>query len=190
MPKRRLDHFSLAQFILAEGVQMPSPCDRCAKQKKPCVISDKSDKCSECVRSKKPCSLSSGSLAVDVARLLKAREKIEKEQAALSDEKQRLFEAFQAAEAKERRLRRHAQFLRDRGGKLIQEGTEAFEEELRALEGEQSGSAAPPGDSSSDPLVSEADADIIFSALPDDFWANLGVGENSSAPVEPSQGVR
>src|SRR5205809_2580116 len=100
MSKYCLDHFFLTQFILAEDVQMSSLCDYCARQKKFCIISDKSDKYSECVYLKKQCSLFSDSLIVNVAWLLKACEKIEKEQTALSDEKQHLFEAFQAAETK------------------------------------------------------------------------------------------
>ena len=65
-----------------------------------CVISDKFNKCSECVCLKKSCLLFSDSLTVNIVQLLKTCEKIEKEQAALSDEKQHLFEAFQAAEIK------------------------------------------------------------------------------------------
>src|SRR5205809_6211194 len=96
MSKYCFDHFSLTQFILAEDVQMLSFCDCCARQKKFCVIFDKFNKYSKCICSKKSCLLFSDSLAVNVAQLLKTCEKIEKEQTAFSDEKQCLFEAFQA----------------------------------------------------------------------------------------------
>src|SRR5438034_11292397 len=100
MSKHCLDHFSLTQFILAESVQISFFCDHCAQQKKFCVISDKFNKCSECVHSKKLCLLFFNFLTVNVAQLLKIHEKIEKEQTAFFNEKQCLFEAFQAAEIK------------------------------------------------------------------------------------------
>ena len=65
-----------------------------------CVISDKSNKCSECVCLKKSCLLFFSFLIVNIVQLLKACEKIEKKQAAFLNEKQCLFEAFQAAETK------------------------------------------------------------------------------------------
>src|SRR5438034_542877 len=85
MSKHHLDHFSLTQFILAEDVQMSFSCKHCVKQKKSCVVSDKSDKYSECVHSKKSCSFSFNSLAVNVVQLLKIHEKIEKKQTVFSD---------------------------------------------------------------------------------------------------------
>ena len=100
MSKYHFDHFSLTQFILVKDVQMSSFCDCCAKQKKFCVISDKFNKCSECVHSKKSCSLFFNFLIMNITQLLKIHEKIEKEQITLSDEKQYLFEALQAAEIK------------------------------------------------------------------------------------------
>ena len=100
MSKCCFDHFFLTQFIFVEDVQMLSLCECCVKQKKFCVVSDKSDKCSKCVHLKKSCSLFFSFLIVNVAQLLKACEKIEKKQIALSNEKQCLFEAFQAAEIK------------------------------------------------------------------------------------------
>ena len=100
MSKCCLDHFSLTQFILAEDVQMLSLCDCCARQKKSCVIFNKLNKCSECVHSKKLCSLFCNSLIMNIIQLLKAHEMIEKKQITLSDEKQHLFEVFQAAETK------------------------------------------------------------------------------------------
>src|SRR5436190_773585 len=100
MSKYYLDYFSLTQFILAEDVQMLSSCDHCARQKKFCVISDKFNKYSECVYSKKSCLLFFNFLIINVMQLLKTCEKIEKKQAVLSDEKQHLFEAFQATKTK------------------------------------------------------------------------------------------
>src|SRR5436190_9542873 len=67
MLKCCLDHFFLTQFILAEDVQMLSSCDHCARQRKSCVVSDKSDKCSECVHSKKTCLLFSDFLIMNIA---------------------------------------------------------------------------------------------------------------------------
>src|SRR5204863_517525 len=90
-----LNHFSLTQFILAEDVQMLSLCDHCTRQKKFCIIFNKFNKCSECVHSKKLCSLFFNFLIMNVVQLLKAHEKIEKEQIAFFDEKQCLFESFQ-----------------------------------------------------------------------------------------------
>src|SRR5436190_24093513 len=45
MLKCCLDHFFLTQFILAEDVQMLFLYKCYVKQKKSCVVSDKSDKC-------------------------------------------------------------------------------------------------------------------------------------------------
>ena len=42
----------------------------------------------------------------------------------------------------------------------------------------------------SDLLVSEINADTIFSVLSDDFWANLDVEENFSMSAESSQNVQ
>src|SRR5205085_12476527 len=111
MSKCCLDHFFLTQFILVKDVQMLSLYDCCTRQKKFCVISDKFNKCSECVHSKKLCLLFSDFLIMNITQLLKIHEKIEKKQAALSDEKQHLFEAFQAAETKKYQLHYHTQFL-------------------------------------------------------------------------------
>src|SRR5204863_5888942 len=108
MSKHHLDHFSLTQFILTENVQMSSSCDHCIRQKKFCVISDKFNKYSECVHLKKSCLLFFNSLTVNITQLLKTHEKIEKEQVTLLDEKQYLFEAFQAAETKKHQLHHHA----------------------------------------------------------------------------------
>ena|SRR5436190_848462 len=100
MFKYCFDHFSLTQFILAENVQILIFCNCCARQKKFCIISDKFNKYSKCVYLKKSCSLFSDFLTVNVAQLLKTCEKIEKKQITLSNKKQCLFEAFQAAEIK------------------------------------------------------------------------------------------
>ena len=78
MSKHYFDYFFLIQFILVEDVQMSSLCDYYIKQKKLCVISDKSDKYSEYVYSKKSCSFSFNLLAVNVVQFLKIHEKIEK----------------------------------------------------------------------------------------------------------------
>src|SRR6266480_4337747 len=88
MSKHHLNHFSLTQFILVKDVQILFLCDCCARQKKFCVISDKFNKCSEYVHLKKLCLLFSDSLIMNVAKLLKTHEKIEKKQTALFDEKQ------------------------------------------------------------------------------------------------------
>src|SRR5436190_8987712 len=100
MSKHHLDHFLLIQFILTKNVQMSSLCDHCAEQKKFCVISNKSNKCSEYVCSKKSCLLFSDFLTVNIVQLLKTHKRIEKKQTAFLNEKQCLFEAFQAAETK------------------------------------------------------------------------------------------
>src|SRR5204863_1423413 len=142
---------------------MLSFCDCCARQKKFCVIFNKFNKCSECICLKKLCSLFSDSLVVNVAQLLKTCEKIEKEQTALSDEKQCLFEAFQAAEIKKCQLCCHAQFLCDCDDKLIQESVKVFKEELCVLKKKQN-SAAFSNNIFSDLLIFEINADIIFSA--------------------------
>ena len=69
--------------------------------------------------------------------MLKIHEKIEKEQIIFFDEKQYLFEAFQAAEIKKCQLYHHAQFFHDHDDKLIQENAEIFKEELHVLKREQ-----------------------------------------------------
>src|SRR5438034_9674060 len=113
MFKHHFNHFFLTQFILAEDVQMSFLCDHCARQKKFCIIFNKFNKCSECVHSKKSCSLFFNFLTVNITQLLKTHEKIEKKQITFFDEKQHLFEAFQAAEIKKHQLHHHAQFLHD-----------------------------------------------------------------------------
>ena len=100
MSKCCLDHFSLTQFIFVKDVQMLSSCDCCTKQKKFCVVSDKFNKYSECVCLKKSCLLFSDFLTVNVVQLLKTCEKIEKKQTVFLNEKQCLFETFQATETK------------------------------------------------------------------------------------------
>src|SRR5436190_12273294 len=133
MFKYHLNHFFLIQFILAEDVQMLFLCNCCIRQKKFCVIFNKFNKCSECVYSKKSCLLFSDSLTVNIVQLLKTHEKIEKEQITLSDEKQHLFEAFQAVETKKHQLHHHAQFLCNCDDKLIQENVKVFKKELHVL---------------------------------------------------------
>src|SRR5436190_16716495 len=66
MSKHHFDHFFLTQFILVKDAQMSSSCDHCIRQKKFCVILNKSNKCSECVHSKKSCSLFSSFLTVNI----------------------------------------------------------------------------------------------------------------------------
>ena len=100
MSKHHLNHFSLTQFILAEDVQMSFSCDHYARQKKFCIIFNKFNKYSEYVCLKKSCLLFFSFLIMNIMQLLKTCEKIEKEQITFSDEKQHLFEAFQAAEIK------------------------------------------------------------------------------------------
>src|SRR5438034_721188 len=77
------------------------------------------------------------SLAVNVAQLLKTCEKIEKEQVTLSNEKQCLFETFQAAEIKKHQLHHHAQFLYNYDDKLIQESMKIFKKKLYILKKKQ-----------------------------------------------------
>src|SRR5436190_18728920 len=137
MSKHHFDHFSLTQFILAEDIQMSFSCNHCARQKKFCVISDKFNKYNECVHSKKSCLLFSYFLIMNIAQLLKIHEKIKKEQTVFSDEKQHLFEAFQAVEIKKYQLHHHTQFLHDHDDKLIQESAEVFEEKLHVLKKKQ-----------------------------------------------------
>ena len=100
MSKHCLNYFFLTQFIFVKDVQMLFSYDCCAEQKKSCVVSDKFNKCSECVCLKKLCLLFFNFLTVNVVQLLKIHERIEKKQAAFLNEKQHLFEAFQAAETK------------------------------------------------------------------------------------------
>ena len=64
-----------------------------------------------------------------------------------------------------------------------------FEEELHVLKREQN-SVASSDDNFSDLLISEINADIIFSALSDDFWVNFDVEENFSASAESFQDVQ
>src|SRR6266496_4048020 len=112
---------------------MSFSCDHCTRQRKSCVLSNKSDKCNECVHSKKSCLLFSDFLIMNVMQLFKTHEKIEKEQTALSDEKQYLFEAFQAAETKKCQLYYHTQFLCNHDDKLIQKRAEIFKKKLHVL---------------------------------------------------------
>ena len=105
---------------------------------------------------------------MNITQLFKIHEKIEKKQTILSDEKQCLFEAFQAAEIKKCQLCHHAQFLCNHDDKLIQENAEVFKKELHVLKKKQN-SAAFLNDSSSDLLISETNVNAIFSALSDDF---------------------
>ena len=100
--------------------------------------------------------------------MLKIHEKIEKKQTALSDEKQCLFEAFQAAEIKKHQLCCHAQFLHDCDDKLIQENVKVFEKELHILKKKQN-SVAFLNNISFNLLISEINANTIFSALSDNF---------------------
>src|SRR5436190_22722908 len=107
MSKHYFDHFSLTQFILVKDVEMSASCNYCTKQKKSCVISEKSDKYNKYVHFKKLCFLSFNFLVMNVFQLLQTCEKIEKKQTALFNKKQHLFKAFQVIEAKEQQLCHH-----------------------------------------------------------------------------------
>ena len=147
---------------------MSFSCDHCTRQRKSCVLSNKSDKCNECVHSKKSCLLFSDFLIMNVMQLFKTHEKIEKEQTALSDEKQYLFEAFQAAETKKCQLHHHAQFLYDCDDRLIQEKAEIFKEELHVLKRKQD-FIISSDNNFSDLLIFEINMNTIFFTLFDDF---------------------
>jgi len=147
---------------------MLSSCDHYARQKKFCVISDKFNKYSECIHSKKMCLLFSDSLTVNVVWLFKTCEKIEKEQITFLNEKQYLFEAFQAAEIKKCWLHHHAQFLCNCDDKLIQESIKVFEEELHVLKKKQN-FVIFLNDNFSDLLIFKTNANTIFFVLFNDF---------------------
>ena len=168
MSKCCFDYFSLTQFILVKDVQMSSSCDYCAKQKKFYVILNKFNKYSEYVHLKKSCLLFFDFLIMNVTQLLKTYEKIEKKQITLSDEKQHLFKAFQAAETKKHQLHHHTQFLHNHDDKLIQKSAEVFKEELYVLKRKQN-FAAFLNDSFSDLLISVVNVNTIFFMLSDDF---------------------
>ena len=108
----------------------------------------------------------------------------------MAAEEEHLLKAFLQAKAKSHHLDHHQQFLKEHGGKLIQEGSEAFNKELHVLESEHMSSATLPDNPFFNPFVSEANADLIFSALSSDFWANLNIGENLLSSPEPFQGAQ
>ena len=188
MSKHHFDHFFLIQFILVKDIQMLSFCDHCNRQKKFCVIFNKFNKYSECICSKKLCSLFFSSLTVNVMWLFKIHEKIEKEQTVFFNEKQYLFEAFQAAEIKKHQLHCHAQFLHDHNDKLIQKSTKVFKKKLYVLKKKQN-FIISLNNNSFNSLISEINADVIFSVLSDNFWTNLSIKENFSVSAEFFQDV-
>jgi len=100
--------------------------------------------------------------------LLKIHEKIEKEQTAFSDEKQHLFEAFQAAETKKCQLCHHTQFFHNHDDKLIQESAKIFKEELHVLKRKQN-FIIFLDDISFNSLILKINVNIIFFVLSDNF---------------------
>ena len=107
-------------------------------------------------------------LTVNVVQLLKTCEKIEKKQVTFLNEKQCLFEAFQAAETKKHQLCHHAQFLCDHDDKLIQESAEIFKEKLYVLKRKQN-FITSSDDNSFNLLISEINVNVIFFTLSDNF---------------------
>ena len=169
MTKHQLDHFCFFQLIFSSDVEMLISCDCCVKLNCFCILSDKSEKCNECVMSKKSCSfLSQFFYHQNVLKLLKAREKIDKDHAAAAEKKEYLLEALLAVKAKSCCLEHQSQFLKEHDDKLIQESTEVFEKELHVLKNESS-SAVFLNNSSSDFLIIKMNADLVFSALFSDF---------------------
>ena len=100
--------------------------------------------------------------------MLKIHEKIEKKQITFSNEKQHLFEAFQAAEIKKHQLHHHAQFLHNCDDKLIQESVKVFKKKLHVLKRKQN-FIVFLSNNFSDLLISEINVNTIFFTLSDNF---------------------
>ena len=105
---------------------------------------------------------------MNVAQLLKIHEKIEKKQITFFNEKQHLFEAFQAAEIKKHQLHHHVQFLHNHDDKLIQENVEVFKKKLHVLKKKQN-SVVFSDNNFSNLLIFKINVNIIFSMLFDNF---------------------
>ena len=169
MSKHHLDHLSLTEFIFAESVQMLSFCDHCICLLLSCVLADSLKKCSEYVHVKKLCSFSSQSFFhVKIFCLLHAHEKLEQNQIIMKKEKEYLIFHLSELQLKSFCFHCHQQFLKKCDDKLIQENAEIFEKKLCVLKKKQS-FIAFSDDNSSDLLISEINADTIFSALSDNF---------------------
>ena len=169
MFKCYLDHLSLTELIFAESVQMLFSCDCCAHLSLSCVLADFSEKYSECVCVKKSCFFfSQFFFHVKISHLLYACEKLEQNQTVMKKEKECLLFHLSELQLKSLCLYYHQQFLKECDDKLIQESTKVFEEKLCILKRKQS-FITFLNDSSSDSLISEINADIIFSVLSDNF---------------------
>lgn len=178
MPRRKPNHISLSFVIAATGVEIMNSCDRCSSSSKRCIVSENSKNCSECVRTKKSCSLSASSTR-ELDQFLVDFERIEQERKEALEEEERLFTALSQARAKALRLAKQSEFLRKRGGQLIQRGvvSEGEAENQKSVVP----SPTPPMDSSIGP------SSFDFSLVD---WSALGVFEKSPTPPPRSQGAQ
>ena len=148
---------------------MPSSCDCCICLSLSCMLVNSSEKCSECVHVKKSCSFSFQSFfCAEISCLLHACKKLKQDQTIMKKEKKCLIFYLSELQSKSLHLCCHQQFLKKCDDKLIQESAEIFEEELHVLKRKQN-FITSSDNSSSDSLISEVNADIIFSALSDNF---------------------
>src|SRR5436190_21607207 len=122
MSKHHLDHLSLAEFILAESVQMSSFCDHCTHLSLLCVLVNSSEKCSKCVHVKKSCFFSSQFFFhLKIFYLLHAHEKLEQNQIIVKEEKKHLILHLSELQLKNLHLHHYQQFFKKHDDKLIQE---------------------------------------------------------------------
>src|SRR5436189_738709 len=169
MFKCHLDHLFLTEFIFAENVQMSCSCDHCAHLLLSCILVNSSEKYSKCVHVKRSCFFSSqSSFCAEISHLLHAHEKLEQNQIIVKKEKKYLILHLFKLQSKSLCFCCHQQFLKKHDDKLIQESAEVFKKELHVLKKEQN-FITFLSNNFSNLLVSKINADIIFSALSDNF---------------------
>jgi len=105
---------------------------------------------------------------VKISHLLHAHEKLKQDQIIMKKKKECLILHLFKLQSKSLHLHHHQKFLKKHDDKLIQESIEVFEEKLHVLKRKQS-FIIFSSNIFSDLLIFEINANIIFSALSDNF---------------------
>lgn len=202
--KKTTQRIELYKHIETQGLEM-SPCSRCAKYDKKCLVAPGSSRCSECVKigGRNTCDVHGPSPA-EWEKLDREEKKLAATWEAAQREQLALFERLAEQQAKLLRLDKQRTMFRTRAAEMLRRGLKTLEEldaveeaEQKALEARSVFGSCPtlPNpevepdvmlDPSSDRVLSSALSDFDPS---DPFWVSLGVDDGMSQEVGRSEGV-